>query len=325
MKIKDRVYGKNEINEPVLLELIASKPLQRIKEVNQAGTQLVEPYRTNTRYDHCVGVMLLLRRFGASFEEQIAGLLHDVPHTAFSHAADFVFKENETQTYHERFLKKIINSSEIPTILTKYGFSVNVVTDESNFSLLEQPIPRLCADRIDYILRDLLIDKVYSPEKIDQILDNLDVFDGQFVVKDKEVALSFARDFMKQTSTYYNAPKTLTIFELMGELIRTAFASKVLTESDLFTTDTQVIAKIRASKNLKIQELLKQLTPDLKIEFNNEDFDFDTRGKARYIDPFILEKNKLTKTSEIFPKLKTEIEDFIEKTKIGHKIKLSRI
>jgi HD superfamily phosphohydrolase len=34
--------------------------------------------------------MLLVRRLGASLEEQIAALLHDVSHTAFSHVIDSV-------------------------------------------------------------------------------------------------------------------------------------------------------------------------------------------------------------------------------------------
>ena len=81
MQFNDLVYGRAEINEPVLVELINSKPLQRIKKVNQAGTQLVEPHRTSTRYDHCVGVLILLRKYDASIEEQIGGLLRCSPHS----------------------------------------------------------------------------------------------------------------------------------------------------------------------------------------------------------------------------------------------------
>jgi len=37
MKIKDVIYGKFEIKEPVLLELLKSKPLQRLKKIDQYG------------------------------------------------------------------------------------------------------------------------------------------------------------------------------------------------------------------------------------------------------------------------------------------------
>jgi len=50
-----------------------------------------------TRFDHSVGVMLLIRKLGAGsspasalLKEQVAALLHDVSHTAFSHVIDYV-------------------------------------------------------------------------------------------------------------------------------------------------------------------------------------------------------------------------------------------
>jgi len=76
MEIKDRVYGKIDINEPVLLTLLKSKPLIRLQGINQAGaSQYAIPNKIVSRYEHSVGVMLLLKILGASTEEQIAGLL----------------------------------------------------------------------------------------------------------------------------------------------------------------------------------------------------------------------------------------------------------
>lgn len=324
MILQDKIYGKVEINEPVLVELINSKPLQRIKKVNQAGTQLVEPHRTSTRYDHCVGVMLLLRKFNASIEEQIGGLLHDVPHTAFSHAVDFVFQERESQVYHERFLQKIVFESEIPAILKKYNIDPEFVTNDENFSLLEQPIPRLCADRIDYILRDMVADKTYSPKDVDQILTNIVVVNKIFAIKNQLVALKFARDFMNQASNSYNAPRTLATFELMGELIRAAFEKKALTQEDLFTTDGAVMEKIKKSDDQNIQRLLKLLNPKLDVEFNEEDYDYETRGKVRYIDPPVKVGTTTKPLTKLIPEFSNEIDEFIAKTKKGYRVKLSQ-
>ena len=129
MLIENRVYGSIEINDPVLVELIKSKPLQRLKGIQNAGVMYkVIPWKNFNRYEHSIGVMLLLRRVGASLEEQINGLLHDVPHTAFSHAVDFVFK-NEEQIYHEKFHEKLIMDSEIPKILQKYSFETKKILD----------------------------------------------------------------------------------------------------------------------------------------------------------------------------------------------------
>lgn len=171
MEINDRVYGKVNIDEPILIELINSKPIQRLKGVNQAGaSKYAIDTKTVTRYEHSLGVMILLKKLGASIEEQIAGLLHDVPHTAFSHVIDFVFKDKDhTHEFHEKFHEKIILQSEIPNILKKYNFDLNMILNEENFPLLERSLPDLCADRIDYTLRDMIASQGFS-NKINQYI-----------------------------------------------------------------------------------------------------------------------------------------------------------
>ena len=79
MKLNDSVYGEEEINEPVLLELINSKPVQRLKGISQMGLPKDYYHRpVFSRFDHSVGVLILLRRLNANLREQIAGLLHDI-------------------------------------------------------------------------------------------------------------------------------------------------------------------------------------------------------------------------------------------------------
>lgn len=322
MKYSDKVYGQVEINEPVILKIMASKPLLRIKDVNQAGTQLVQPNKRVTRFDHCVGVMIILKKFGASLEEQIAGLLHDVPHTAFSHAADFVFKEGDSQEYHEKFLKKIVLESEIPEILKEYQIDPEFVTDEHNFSLLEQDIPLLCADRIDYSLRDMENDGNLNQEEIEQILKFLGVRDGIFVMTDIKTALFYARNFMKQCLTSWNFPQTLASFEFFGQTIRRAFEIGQLTEEDLFGTDTQVLNKLRAIEDEEIQSLLKKQNPNLEIIFDEANFDFDTRGKVRYIDPPITTAEGVKSLSKIDKNFASEIEKFKKEVVEGYRIRV---
>jgi len=84
MIVNDKLYAKVEITSPVLLELIKSKSMQRLKKIAQHGIpNKYYHYAGGNRFDHCVGVMLLLKRLGTTEEEQVAGLLHDVSHTAF--------------------------------------------------------------------------------------------------------------------------------------------------------------------------------------------------------------------------------------------------
>ena len=126
MEVDDKVYGQTKIEEPVLIELINSSPVQRLKGICQGGPSKYANNRTVTRYDHSVGVMILLKRLNATIEEQIAGLLHDIPHTAFSHVIDFVFK-NDSHEFHEKFHEKMVMNSEIPSILDRHGIDIDFI------------------------------------------------------------------------------------------------------------------------------------------------------------------------------------------------------
>ncbi|MBI2263045.1 HD domain-containing protein [Candidatus Berkelbacteria bacterium] len=156
MQIKDRVYGEVEISEPVLLEIINSPTLQRLKEINQAG--YFEPHFSGTahsRFEHSIGVYLLLKMYGALLEEQIAGLIHDVSHSAFSHCIDYVLDagSEKEHNHQDNVFDEFVRKSEIPGILKKYGLDLEYILDDKNFPLKEKDLPDLCADRIDYSLR----------------------------------------------------------------------------------------------------------------------------------------------------------------------------
>ncbi|RZK97798.1 MAG: HD domain-containing protein, partial [Hymenobacter sp.] len=144
------------------------------------GVFLVAPALQHTRLEHSTEVMLLLRRLGASELEQVAGLLHDVSHTAFSHVVDYVLG-NAAEDYHEQILEQVVATSGLVPVLHCYGYHVTDVLS-ATFPLLEQPLPRLCADRLDYTLRDLLYAGMLTPSKIQYFLATLTVTGGRIAV-----------------------------------------------------------------------------------------------------------------------------------------------
>jgi len=323
MIVTDKIYGREEITEPVLIELIQSKPLQRLKGVNQAGSQLVQPHRKYSRFDHCLGVMILLKRFQAPLEEQIAGLLHDVSHPAFSHVVDFAFGEGETQTFHEKFAEKIVFNSEIPKILEINGINASRVVNPENFPLLEQPLPALCADRIDYFIKESTQDFGLYPE-VTQFLDHIKVHKNQFVFDNQRLAKRFALMFMKECSKVWTAPKTLAIFVLLAETIKRGLEIGVLTQKDLFGTDHFVYQKLKKSSDRLIKENLALLNPNLSVKTVTTGGDFHSKGKVRYVDPKILTNGHLAKLSDLDRGFSKKIKEFKEKVSRGHKIKILR-
>ena len=75
-----------------------------------------------TRFEHSLGVFALLRRLRAPRREQVAGLLHDISHTAFSHAVDFVFTSEE-QDHHEQLKPLMLERPDVVQPWRVLGYS----------------------------------------------------------------------------------------------------------------------------------------------------------------------------------------------------------
>jgi len=154
--IIDHIYGRFEITEPVLVALLRNPTVLRVGKIMQGATTApLNAWRDFSRLEHCIGTMLIVRMVGGDVEAQIAGLLHDVSHTAFSHVVDFVYGTGDSQDYHEKIKHLLLHHSCIPSILHEYGYSYQRIIDDSLFPLHELPLPHLCADRLDYSLRAL--------------------------------------------------------------------------------------------------------------------------------------------------------------------------
>jgi hypothetical protein len=319
MRTHDAVYGDFEITEPVLLELIKSKPVQRLKGIGQSGISRYAIDRPVTRFEHSIGVMLLLKMFKADIEEQIAGLLHDIPHTAFSHTIDYVFNRYE-QDYHEKFHEKIIMDSEIPAILKKYGFEVKRIIDEHNFPLLEQKIPDLCADRIDYTLRDWTAANDNKIPK--ELLKHLIVHNKELVFDSAEAAKKFTTIYLDRDDASWSNPKEMALFQVGAEAIRLALKDGTITEADLFKDDDFVFNKLKKSKTKEIVEKINQLNPKFAIKEDQNDYDFHILTKLRWVNPKFLENGKLIRTSERYPEIKERLEKHEKKILAGSYVKV---
>ncbi len=201
----DIVYGKIRIDTPVVEEIIQSEYFQRLKDVNQGGYLPLWKKLCNmeidsfeySRFTHSVGVYTLLKKYKAPIEEQLYGLIHDLSHTSFSHCIDYVMKEGSQKKhdYQDNSFHAYVNQTNIPEILEKYGYSTKKILDETNFSIAEKDLPDLCADRVDYSLREGLIYKEITEEEKNSILYNLEVINNDWVFKDFDVAKKYSKMF----------------------------------------------------------------------------------------------------------------------------------
>ena len=298
----DRIYGRVEITEPILLDLIASTAVQRLHGVLQHGVSaLIGITRDTSRFEHSMGVMLLVRRLGASLEEQIAALLHDVSHTAFSHVIDYVFDGHETQGYHEEHKLAYVSATDIPGILKRYGRHWGDFMDETRFSLLEQEIPHLCADRLDYFLRDASDLGLAPKDEIAWTLSHLDSHQGIMVVDDLEVARWLGYTFIQADQASWANFREVGLYELAARAIRRGLEIGVLAEADLWGTDRPAWDKLLACDDPLLQDNLMLVHPDTRFSWDETSPSFWVSTKLRSIDPDVCIQGKVHPLSQLDP------------------------
>lgn len=298
MEVNDSVYGVEEIEEDVLIDLINSKAIQRLKGISQFGMP-DEYYHLKgfSRYEHSVGVMILLRRLGADLKEQIAGLLHDVSHTAFSHVIDWAIGDPTKEDYQDNTLLDVIKKSRIPGILERHGFDFDLLTDMENYTLLERPAPFLCADRVDYFLRELR--GIETGEKFNMILRSLINYDGKIVFNSKEAAEMFANGYAGRQRVHWAGREAKVRYFILGNILRRAIQNNFISLDDMKKTDNEVIDMISGCDDNEIVEGLRLLREGFVLKELKSENAVGLQKKFRYVDPEVLLDDGLVRLSEI--------------------------
>ena len=306
MKYKDEIYGQYNIEEPVLVELINSESLQRLKRIAQWPPKQFYHLDSFTRFEHSLGTMILLRILGADLKEQVAGLIHDVSHTAFSHVFDWVMDDlvnEDYQSIHQH--KNFLAHSGISNILKKYNFDSDEIAKIKNFTLLEREIPHLCADRVDYALREF---KIWTnPTIVDSLIENLENYQNRIIFKNLKSAQVFADSYLKCQREHWGGYENAGRYYLLSSVVKEALDKKILALDDFYQDDNFIINKLVQSKDNQILEPLNLLR-NKKLPKN---YNWNKKviiKKFRYVDPEVNDNGKIKRLSQLLPQFKSSFE-----------------
>jgi HD superfamily phosphohydrolase len=298
----DTVYGEIEIKEAVILDLMASEAMQRLHGVLQHGISgLIGITSPVTRFDHSVGVMILVRRLGGDLNEQIAALLHDVSHTAFSHVIDYVVNNHDGQSFHDEQKESYLSDSDVPAILAWHGYDWRQFLDEEQFPILEQPAPRLCADRLDYFLRDGIELALATSADIAYVLDHLILANNRIATDDRAAARWLGTTYMAADNASWANFREVAIYEVTARAIRRGLDIGVLTEADIWGTDRPAWRKLQAHRDEELQYWLRLVSAESEFVWDEERPTFLVSTKLRTIDPDVLEQGDLIPLSALDP------------------------
>jgi hypothetical protein len=289
MRYDDPIYGSFEIAEPVLLDLFETDALRRLHGILQHGiTGWIGVTSPITRFDHSVGVMLLVRKLGSTLEEQIAALIHDVSHTAFSHVIDYVFDQHDSQSYHEEKKASFVASTDLPRVLAQHGYDWTDLIDEERYSLLEQPSLALCADRLDYFFRDSVPLNLATVAQIRRAIERLVVHHGRIAVDDQETARFLAYTFIAADDASWANFAEVGLYELTAQVIKAGLRAGTIAEGDIWGTDAALWTKLAACDDPDVQRLLPLVSADTQFVWDEANPTWRVSTKIRTIDPDIL-------------------------------------
>ncbi|PGH91485.1 hypothetical protein CN900_15630 [Bacillus anthracis] len=322
MIISDVLYGEFEV-DPVVEELIVSKSVQRLKGIHQNGASyLINENWNVTRFDHSVGVMLLIKKLGGSVEEQIAGLLHDVSHTAFSHVIDYVF-DNSNESYHEEIFSSVVKNSDIPAILAKYGYNYeDILLDDSKWTLLERSAPELCADRVDYTLRDMYTYGYISLEEAHSFLEDIIAVNGKMVLQNIEIAEWFTETYYKEVIDFFMKPMNIYGNDMLAKTLKLAIHKKIIQADDFLLEDDELILKLKQCSDPEVHALVSKVHPNVKVKEDRNDFDLYQKSKVRLIDPPLFHEGEVVSSSVVSGKIRQMSEIAYEKAVRGMYVKV---
>ncbi len=300
MRFSDRIYGEFDIDQPALVDLLHTRAMQRLHGVLQHGiTGLIGLTHPTSRFEHTLGVMWLVRHFGGTQSAQIAALLHDISHTAFSHVIDYVVDNHDHQSYHEDNKAWFVAHSDVPAVLARHHIDLEAVLHEEDYALLEQPAPRLCADRLDYFLRDSVDLGLASLAQVRAALDRLVVADGRIVTDDIATARWLADTYIAADQKSWANFREVGVYEVTARAIRTALNLGAISEADFWLTDVELWQKLHAIDHADLHRQLALISPDTRFEWDEVAPTFRVSTKLRTIDPDVLIDGRLFTLSEL--------------------------
>lgn len=298
------MYRNFKVTEPVLIDLFNSPVMERIKQVRQYGAEdyVIKQKKEYTRYEHCVGVWALLRMYGADLEEQIAGLLHDASHTVFSHVGDLLFKhESALCSYQDNIHEWYLKEQKIDLLLAHHGISLtNILHSNNKHTMLEQNLPNICADRLEYNLQAGILTNLLTTNDITNILKDIRYDNGHWFFVSKKSAKKLALVSLFNTEHVWSSPAAYHITQWTVQALERALTIGLLTHHDIhFSTDPIVWDKLWISNDPVIIGCLDKIVHYKTAIRMNSHKNEPIKGKFRGLDPLVQEDDQLKRLTSI--------------------------
>lgn len=303
-------------------EFADTKEMQRLKDVGMnCGCEYTDLKIFTTkyyysRYEHSIGVALIVWHFTKDIKQTIAGLLHDIATPVFAHVIDFLNEDYIHQESTENDTHKIIaESKEIKQLLKKYHLSIEDIDDYHLYPIADNDSPKLSADRLEYTLGNLYNYGYCSLEEIkkyyqDLIIDNNEEGIEEIQFKSSSIAYDFIKNAFK-TFEIYVADSDRFSMQFLADIVKYAVNHQVINKEDLYSVESDVIFKLENDYQCSILwHQYKNYSEMIIVKDKPEDGYFiNVNAKRRYIDPLVNHQ----RLSRQYIEIKQMIDEFVSR------------
>lgn len=267
-----------------------------------------------TRWDHGLGVGLVVWHFTGDMTQAMAGLLHDIATPVFAHTIDFLQGDHMKQDSTEARTAELIDSSpEIQAILRNLGLQTADVADYHRYPLADNDLPRLSADRLEYTCGNLLHYGFLPLAEIARLYGDIthginELGEPELTFRTPGRAVTFAEGAL-QCGRVYVCPEDRFAMESLANLLNMAMSLGVITRKDLWTTEEQVIDKLTAHPETgEAWAHFRRYSRVISRKDRPEaGLWLQVRAKKRYIDPYVLGRGRV---SQLYPRFARMLEEF---------------
>ena len=196
---------------------------------------------------------------------------------------------------------RYVRGTELPGLIARYakdfdpdGDCMKVFNEEA-YPLVEMAAPHLCADRVDYALRDAVGFGKLPIEEVRQIFASLRAYPDAnspnrilVMQSDEQLALKFARAYLAIDRDVWSNPANIDMYKRAGQVIGDAVRSGALDEEDLWRlSDEEFWEALRGATDDVGREVMRGL--EVKGLPREEDVKGLPVGtKVRTLDPDVI-------------------------------------
>ncbi len=168
--------------------------------------------------------------------------------------------------------------------------------------MLEQPLPELSADRLDYNIQGAYFQQFLTLKEARQLFCDLVYKKGRWILPNRDLALKLARFSLYMTETCWgSALNSLTSRWLADAIIQGCETGAISWQEFHFGIDQEIWDRLSASKDPLIQERMQMLSCPIRY------FRFVSPPQAkliipfkcRGIDPWVKEGDKIERLSSM--------------------------